>query len=232
MNKTIVQPSRDAMVEAKLKQKFGESFQGQITQSYLRMENDTVDGQGSYIYDIRSAKGNATATEFLLNENDSFHASYVALFLGVRPAANPAAAVLQTYPNQVVFADETAANPAGTFDPNHLEAFYNGRMQLKVGDTTFIPGLDLRNSRHVPNNQQTSASTKSQQDAKNGLISLHPPFTLSGKDNNELSIIIPAANGLKVQYTTAAHAGLRVFSCLYLIGYRITGGARVKNPVL
>lgn len=197
----------------------------------LRADVDLIDGNGTYDFDFRKAKGNQKATEILLNENDAFVAVGVRFGLAVRDTTLECVHVVQSYPNKIIFEDETTATPSGTFNPDHLEAIYNaGFLSYKKGDTTWIPRLSLDNSRFVGQTQQSSAANKSSTEFfESGVQPLEQPLKFQGTDLGELKLNIPAASLLKLQYTTAAHSGKKVIAVCKLFGVLISGGNKIAT---
>ena len=216
---------------AKVKSKLGASYNGIVSESYLRAEVETVDGTGIYPFDFRASKGSKRPQERLLNENDLFRVTAIRLFLLSSLTANKGICVPQTYPNSTVFDDETNDSPAGTFVTDHLEAVYNaGYLTYKKGDTTYLPALSLRDARFVAQTQQSSATNRSStEQVSPGAIILAQPFNLIGTDLGELTVNIPDAAALKIQYSTAANAGRRVLLGLQLEGILFTGGNKIKT---
>lgn len=215
---------------AKVKNKIG-AYSGVTSESFLRAEELTIDGQGTYTFDFKQSKGNKKVTEQLLNENDLFRVLGIRFFMLSAVTTNPVIAVPQTYPNVNIFTTETADSPAGTFDAAHLEAFYNaGYLSYKKGDTTYIKALSLRDSRFVSQTQQSSATNKSSTElASPGMLVLSQPFNIIGTDLGELSINVPSPANLKIQYSTSANAGKRIYLAVQLEGILFSGGNKIST---
>lgn len=209
----------------------GLNYQGVISESALRAETETTDGTGTYTFDFKASKGTKVPQERLLADNDLFRVLGVRFFLLSRTTANRAIAVPQTFPNAIIFDDETNDSPAGTFVTEHLEAFYNaGYLTYKKGDTTYLPYLPLKDARFVAQTQQSSAANKSSTEmVAPGMIVLSRPFHISGIDQGELSIVVPDAAALKIQYSTAANAGKRIVLGVELLGILVSGGSKIAT---
>ncbi|MEO5892266.1 MAG: hypothetical protein ABIQ31_18610 [Ferruginibacter sp.] len=214
-----------------LKGKMPSGFKGVISQSYLRAEVDTVDGTPQFEFDFRSAKGIKQLTERLLNENDLFRVLAIRFRIGVRLLSNPAIWVPQSYPNNFVFDTETDDATAGTFDAAHLEALYNGYLNYKKGDTTYLPALSLEGARFVSQTQQTSAANKSSTEHNDGgIIKVERPFNLMGTDLGNLTLNIPAASNLKIQFSTVANITTvpkKIVLMCQLDGILVSGGNKI-----
>lgn len=205
-------------------------FKGIISPSFLRAEVELTDATGNFEFDFRNAKGVKQLTEQLLKENDLFRVMEVHFAIASRLIALPSIRVPQQYPNQVVFDSEANDSPAGTFDATHLEALFNGNLSYKKGDTIYLSALALNGSRFVPQTQQsalTNASSTEQEGS--GIIALERPFSLSGSDTGNLNLNIPAASGLKIQYSTTANAGKKVIAILQLNGILVSGGSKIMT---
>lgn len=207
--------------------KLGPAFPGVISERNLRAIATLKDATGVYEFDFRTAKGAQNVMERLLNDNDAFRIGAVRITLAVQDAALPSILVKQTYPNKIIFEDEVTAVPAGTFTPDHLEAVFNSTLSYLKGNTTYIDGMELEGCRQVGDTQQSSAANKSSNWAANGELELARPFTVIGSNIGKFKIEIPEAQALKLQYSTAAHAGKKVILILDLIGAIAIGGSEI-----
>lgn len=219
---------------AKVKAKLGAGYRGVISQSFLRAEAETIDGNGTYIFDFKASKGSRAATEKLLADNDMFRVLAIRFFLLDSLTSNPTISVPQTYPNPLVFNDETDDGTPGTFVTNHLEAFYNAAFATyKKGDTTFLPALPLRDARFVAQTQQSSLVNKSSTElVAPGAIQLNQPFSILGVDQGELSVNVPSPSLLKIQYSTVANVTTtprKVKLVMMLDGILFSGGSKIST---
>ena len=219
-----------------VKRQLGVTYKGVVSQSFLRAETETIDGNGTYIFDFKASKGTRVLTERLLADNDQFRVLGVRFFLLSALIANPTISVPQTYPNPVVFNDETDDAPAGTMVTEHLEAFYNaGYLTYKKGDTTFLPALPLRDARFVSQTQQSALTNKSSTElVAPGIITLNRPFSIMGVDQGELSVNVPAPALLKIQYSTVANVTTtpkKIKLVMMLDGILFSGGSKISTSV-
>lgn len=212
----------------------GPNYKGVISESSLRAELPTIDGTGTYLFDFKASKGNKAPQERLLADNDLFRVLGFRFFMLNRLTSNKAIAVPQYCPNETVFNTETDDSPAGAFDTAHLEAFYNaGFMQYKKGDTTYAPYLPLKDCRFASQTQQSSATNKSSTEiTAPGMIVLSRPFHIQGIDQGELSIVVPDAAALKIQYSTVANVTTtprQVILGVELLGILFSGGSKIAT---
>lgn len=199
-----------------------EKYPGLIkTPGYIRIEKKIYNGQTKYDF-ICTRDGNAdTVTENKLDRNDKFVVTHMGLFLMKRLSTLIGAEVLQSYPNEMVFADVST-----DFIGEHLEAIYNGKLGLKVGQTNFIEGMDLRRFRNVPTAQEltfnstTSKVANSGQTEKTGFVEMTPQVTIDGNAKAMITIDAPVASSHKVAHTTSNTDN---FIVLVLRGFLVTG---------
>ena len=183
-----------------------------VVPGYLRIEQKIVNGKTKYDFAITRDSNSDSPTELKLDRNDLFKVTDVGLFLMRRDSTLIGHEVLQTYANYIAFP------PVGspfTFNPTHLESFYNGKLSLVVGQTKWIEGLDTRRFRYVGAQQEsltTDGNTpptiinfiqQSSGDEKSGFIEMTPQITLDGNQKNQLSIEAPIASGHIVANTAA-----------------------------
>lgn len=213
-----------------LKAKYGSLSADSISESYLSAQAYTANNTGIYQLSFDISKGNRLDTERLLDDNDAFRAVGLRFYLGIQDTTNPAAMVKQTYVNRFIFEDETGlAAPGNTFNPLHLESVYSfGFVSYKKGVTEYLPALSLIDTRHVPITQQTSATNQSATDNTPGIL-LKQPFTIMGADRGVLTVNIPAAGTLSLQYAHASHANKKVTMFVELFGWLIKGGSKNKT---
>lgn len=226
-------PNAKATID-KVKANFKSQYKGVISESFLRAEAKTIDGNGIYGFDFRASKGDKRATEVLLNDNDLFVVMGIRFFLLNVLKSNPVISVPQTYPNPIVFDSEVDDAIVGTFDPTHLEAFYsNGALSYKKGDTTYIKALSLRDTRFVSQTQQSSLVNKSSTEISSpGMLVLNSPFKLAGSDLGETLISVPAPSQLKIQFSTVANITTtprEVVLGLQLEGVLFSGGNKIAT---
>lgn len=183
--------------------------------SYLQSEIQANSNQGSYIFTInQNESGLIRNSERRLNANDSFVCVGIGLYLKKEDPAKAGSAVPWAYPNSTVFSAE-----AGNLATNDLEAFFNSRLRVKVGDRVFIEAQDMSLSRTV----RTTAGTE--RDGTDGLTINEPIITFDGSDKNEITLSVPVWGGQQQQYVTATE---RVYVVLKLWGFLITNVSKLN----
>ena len=198
-----------------LRQKYGENRV--VTPAELRAEVVMVNGQADYLFSFYKVPGESV-TEKKLKFQDKFLAYKLGLFLMAEPIAVPGIGKLETYPNPIVFPDES-----GQLQNAHLEVIYNGHFSFKVGDTTYIDDFPTRDCREVNTAQKASGVANSERHPHNGFIDLIGNITLIGSENQDLRLTIPANNAQKVQSTAGAY--LVKLVCI-LNGFKVTGAGK------
>lgn len=193
-----------------------------ITEGFLRVEVALVQGQNNYSFFIAKNTGQRLM-ENKLDLNDAFVVTKLGTRLLVDDSAAPGTHALQTYPNNSEFA---AAIVPGLTTPNHLEAFYNGKLQIKVGDTVFADAIDTNRFRYVGTAQQTSATTKSEQWEDSGLSYMTRQIILQGQSKNDITLTVPAFPTQTIQATSGTAL---TYVVLYCRGFLVTGGSNVGN---
>lgn len=162
-----------------------------------------------------------------VDDNDVDIVLRTGLFCDIRPNTTPQLpVVLQTYPNAQAFADLTTVS--------NVEAFYNGVLGYKVGQTLVNQGLDTQIFRKVPQTQQTTATNYSQGSIAENCIDVNPAFVISGKADNlfTLDLNVPAAwtvdpnTSTNSFYVTLYHQTLKIKNAanvFYELLYLATG---------
>lgn len=212
--------SRRARIYNKLKAAFAPEGFNVIADSYIRVEQVLVNGKAEYLFDHKKI-GNESPTENKLNEQDLFRATDLGIFLMAESKTKTGNGLLQTYPNPFVFADI-----AGALQNADLETVYNGRMVFKTGDTTYLPDLPILDCRVCRTAQQTATTNRSERLPSDGYLPLMPGYTLRGRENNNMSLVIPANANTLVQTDNAATYISKVV--LILRGFKVTGAGNVK----
>jgi hypothetical protein len=165
-----------------------------LAQSYLRLEQPIVASQNTLVFPILTNQGggsNATPrpTEVRLNQQDSFFASSLQVYLAKAISATDSTFELQTYPNPVTF-------PLGGLVATGsapLYTFYNGFLQVVVNKSVIIPNYPLSNFCQIPQTQLTAAanSPETQFDPGESVL-LEPNINFVGTKSNNLQVIMPA----------------------------------------
>ena len=195
-----------------------------IAPDFIRMEAYLVNGKSEYEF-FHKLLGNESATENKLNEQDAFRVTDIGIFLLQESTTVPGIGVLQTYPNPIVFPDES-----GAIQTAHLEHIYNGRFVGKIGDTTYLPGMPVQACRVVNTAQQTNATTnRSERHGSDGYIGSTPQYTLKGRENNSLKLVVPANSAQKVE-SVSGTTGYKIKVVCILLGFKITGAGNT-DPI-
>jgi hypothetical protein len=183
--------------------------------SYLRIEQTLSNSKGTY--EFRLAKtDNESITEVKLDRNDTFVVTDLAVYLVCETTAKAGKAVLQTYVNQIVFP------VVAGFTPSDLEAIYNGRLELKIGQKVNIETLSLQNFRVVPETQQsavTNLGNRSVNDAKYPMGAL---LTLKGNMDTRITITFPTFAAMEIAAVTVGTTHKLVF---HPYGYLLRGAS-------
>lgn len=197
------------------------SMPGSLVQdSFLQLEIPLANNTNVYKFGVNSTdtRPPQRASETRLNNNDAFCITQIGLYIKNEDPAKPGSGTLQSYPNISVFPDE-ALNLANA----DLEAVFNSQLSIKVGDTVFANGIDMRPTRTVRTTQQTSATNESEQLGDDGQIPNEPVMTLDGSKKNDVAVTIANWAGQLIQYS-AGH-GTNVYLVLKFWGFLITNGS-------
>lgn len=215
----IVNPEkRNQGVLAKLRDKYGKDRV--IAKSFIRMEAYLVNGKAEYEFYHRLL-GNESSTEKKLNDQDGFLITDIGIYLLTESTTVPGIGVLQTYPNPIQFPDEV-----GAIQNAHLEVIYNGHVTAKIGDTTWLPDLPIKDCRIVRTAQQSALATNdSERIAGDGLVPCSPQYFLKGRENNQLKLVIPAHSSQKVE-SIHGTSGYKTKVVMWLEGFKVTGAGR------
>lgn len=172
-----------------------------IEPSAIRVEQEITNSLNNYVFDILQGNGTTGITETKLDKNDVFFASHLGIYLLGVDTTKPGAAVLQTYPNEIVFgASGTATGIVGD-----LEAFYGGNslLTIKLGTKEFISSLPTKVMRYVPQTQQSTLTNKSEVSAYDGVADIER-FRFSGLDQIQIRLQIPPFVGITPQWAATA----------------------------
>lgn len=190
-----------------------------VQPSYLRVAMLADASKSSYEFSTKKDTGISLVHDKKLDQNDAFVITdFGLLLLGENPAT-PGVGLLQTYPNNQVFAAE-----ASNVTPLHLNTFYNGSYRIKVKETVYAEAIPTNRMLCVRTTQQASASTFSERFQKDGTIPLTPDIQLNGSEKNEITLNVPTFTGLQIQYITAT---TRIYVVFYAYGFLISGGSNL-----
>lgn len=191
-------------------------YPGQIiSPDFLRIEQELKNTTGSYVFPIETTSGQGIM-ERKLDRNDLFVITGLGIFLLAETEATPGAGVLQTYPNQIVFP------AAAGFNPDHLEAIYNGKLSLKIQSKVNIEGMSMQHFRVVPETQQSAATNKSQFSIERAAYQLGTLINLKGTMNVEVKVEFNTFNAMQI---AAVAAGVKHKIVFHPFGYLIKGAA-------
>lgn len=209
---TVISLDRKRSIYSFLNAKYGKTKM--ITESFLRIEKSIANGTTNYDFSITKDTNSDTVTERKLDRKDMFHITHIGVFLMKRNSTKLGIEVLQTYPNPIVFPDDST-----NFLGADLECFYNGSIQIKVGQTVYLEALDTRRFRAVEENIESSTITKSSAREYTGICELTPQLTLNGDQKTDVILTAPVASGAKVANTVA---NMTNYVVLFIRGFLIT----------
>jgi len=168
-----------------------------LSQSYLRSELALSTSKTTYQFPILindSSQGTITNTSFLLNLQDCFYISALAVFVAAPSSSTDTTFQLVTYPNASIFTTSGAAAA--------LYSLYNGNLQMTINNRQVVSGIDIYRFYNVPQMQTTANADyttsainyKDQQNGSDsGLYPIEPGIVLSGSKQNVIQINLPAA---------------------------------------
>lgn len=191
-------------------------YPGQIiSPDFLRIEQELKNTTGSYVFPIETTSGQGIM-ERKLDRNDLFVVTGLMIALLAEADATPGAGVLQTYPNQIVFP------AAAGFNPDHLEAIYNGKLSLKIQSKVNIEGMSMQHFRYVPETQQSAATNKSEYSVDKAAYPLGTLINLKGTMNVEVKVEFNTFNAMQI---ASVAAGVKHKIVFHPFGYLIKGAA-------
>jgi hypothetical protein len=171
--------------------------QAVLSQSYIRSELALSTTKTLYQFPILvndNSQGTITNTSNLLQLQDCFYISHIALFVAKPSSSTDTTFQLVTYPNAAIF---TTANTASS-----LYSIYNGFLSFTINNRQVVPSVDAYRFYQVPQQQQaanayytsSAISFKDQQDgSSSALYPVEPGIVLSGSKQNIIQLTIPAA---------------------------------------
>ena len=192
-----------------------------VQPGFLRVAMLCDAAKSTYEFNIKKDQGTSLAHDRKLDINDSFVVTDLGMMLLSESPATPGVGLLQTYPNNTVF-----AAVAGEITPAHYNIFYNGNYRVKVGDTVYTEAIPTNDMLCIRTTQQSAAGNFSERFGKDGTIQLTPDITLNGSAKNEITLNVPTFAGLQIQHTTAATRNYVVF---FAYGFLISGGSKVGS---
>jgi len=160
--------------------------------SFLRIEKAFVNGQGTYDFNIKVESG-MIATERKLDRNDVFCVTHMGVYLSNQETAQLGKEILQTYPNQTVFASASA------YDLTDLQAVYNGYMWIKTEQTVNAEAIPMLKFLHIPETQKSAATNYSQFKTEEHSFYMGNVLFFKGWSSIELKIQFPTWSGITLQ---------------------------------
>jgi hypothetical protein len=169
--------------------------QAVLSQSFLRTEVTLNTNSTLYQFPVLVNDNfvPVTNTSKLLNLQDAFYVSELALVFAAPSSATDTTFPLVTYPNTTQFS---------TAQADALNTFYNGIMTLTVNNRQIVPAWDLNRHYYAPQQQQTTdadytTSTINYVDQRDGstsaFVPVEPGLVLVGSKQNQLQVQLPAA---------------------------------------
>jgi hypothetical protein len=225
MSKDVIQilSERDRAILNKIRQRVeakGVSAD-RVQPSFLRVAMLADASKSTYEFNIKKDQGTSLAHDRKLDINDSFVITDLGVMLLGENPATPGVGLLQSYPNNTVFAAE-----ASTVTPAHLNIFYNGSYRVKVGDTVYAESIPTNNMLCVRTTQQSASGNFSERLGRDGTVALNPDITLHGSAKNEITLNVPTFSGLQIQYITAT---TRIYPVFIAYGFLVSGGSKVGS---
>jgi len=162
--------------------------------SFLRMEDVILNGKTVFEFNVLLT-GKEVRTEVKLDKNDTFIVNKIGLFLYLRnrQLEDETIQFLQTFANTAYF------NANAGFNPLHLEAIYNGKIEIKRGVKVILENFDTHQFRYVGFNQALQSSKE--HDA--GFVEIIPSFRIPGREQVKITLSVPTFSAIQWQNTNA-----------------------------
>lgn len=205
---------RDKILFEQLKQKYNVL----PTPSVLREEIELKNNESSLKFTF-SDKKDASPTDVLLKDQDLFFANCIGLFLLKESDAKRGSGVLQTYPNPIVFPDNTTSGQE--FNNTDLNVIYNGVLDSVVDKDNVLDSFDTLRFYNAPETQKTATTAYSQKDGYYGFSMIEPVLKLNGDRKNSFILKIPSFSGVLVENREGNDTKHKVV--LMLRGYILDG---------
>lgn len=215
--------------------------------SFLRIEEDLVDGQGTYDFNLR--KENLAQYERNLRRNDLFIVLGLAIFLRIEDADKAGTLPMHFFvkKGRVTKTPATASDPAVyTLDEygfltSDIEAVYNGKLFIQTGTTVNFEGLPTslfkKESAGIEGSQANYIKdVNNAVDVESALKTMSEELILAGTQDHKIQVSFPSFNG---SVYGAAQAGTGTSTSddtiipstafkskigFYALGYLIPGG--------
>jgi|GEM_PF-6493001 hypothetical protein len=209
-------------------QKKYEGTSAQIAMHTLRLEQLISNNTTAYKFSILEDQSSKTKSEIRLNKNDILFMTSIGYgVIAVNNAAatsgtaagKDSASEIATYPNQTIFLAATG------FVPTDLEVFWKATLQLVVGTTTYIPGMETDGFRFVPQTQKSASTNYDQYSRNSGFMALPTYYELRGTDQINFEVDITSYTGLSVANANSNYENRLV---LRPRGFIIRNGASIR----
>lgn len=160
-----------------------------LSQSYLRSEVLLSTTQTLYTFPILvndNQSGGITNTSNLLNLQDAFYVSEMAIYFAAPGSSTASNFPLVSYPNASIFAAGSDAE---------LYSLYNGKMSILINNRQIVPTIDLYRFYDAEQTQAPAVTNaKDQFSGKNsGKYVIEPGIVFVGSKQNVVQVSIPNA---------------------------------------
>lgn len=183
--------------------------------SFLRIEEDLVDGRGNYDFNLR--KENLATYERNLRRNDLFIVLGMSVFLRIEDEDKGGTLPMHFYAKKgrVTVTPATVSDPAVyTLDEygfltSDIEALYNGKLFIQTGTTVNFEGLPTslfkKESAGIEGTQANYVKdVNNAVDVESALKTMSEELVLAGTQDHKIQVSFPAYNGSDF---SAAQAG-------------------------
>ena len=173
--------------------------------SYLRIQEALSNSLTDYKFDLKVESGTEQC-EAKLDRNDLFIATHLGMFLIKENNDEPGKEVLQSYPNQTVFAISSG------WDATDLFCIYNGYLWIKTGPKVNAEKIPMWNFYHVPETLKSNASNYSQFDVQEACYWPEGiEFWFKGWTSIEIRVYIQSFSGMQIVTTETGYTNKLVF---------------------
>lgn len=161
--------------------------QAVLSQSFLRTEVTLNTNSTLYQFPVLVNDNfvPVTNTSKLLNLQDAFYVSEMALVFAAPSSATDTTYPIVTYPNATQF--------PGANEADSLYTFYNGIMTLTVNNRQIVPAWDLYRHYWVGQTQEAAPIIDQNDGSSSAFVPVEPGLVLVGSKQNQLNVQLPAA---------------------------------------
>ena len=161
--------------------------QAVLSQSFLRTEVSLNTNSTLYQFPVLVNDNfvPVTNTSKLINLQDAFYVSELALLFAAPSSATDTTFPLVTYPNVTQF--------PGANEADSLYSFYNGIMTLTVNNRQIVPAWDLYRHYWVGQTQEAAPILDQNDGSSSAFVPVEPGLVLVGSKQNQLQVQLPAA---------------------------------------